>query len=115
MGLQGLRDLVVNCNNMTRLLETLVQEVDDLVLLFTASTPTVNFRYVPTGEVLSGVILDTINKQISGQIIDGGEAHVPKKPRQMEWFRCARAFFTMRTAKTPCTTWLIWFGSWVHN
>tara|TARA_Y100000588_G_scaffold134980_1_gene148419 strand:- start:543 stop:914 length:372 start_codon:yes stop_codon:yes gene_type:complete len=75
---QGFRDLVVNCNNMTRLLETLVQEVDDLVLLFTASTPTVNFRYVPTGEALSGAILDTINKQISGQIVDGGEAHVPK-------------------------------------
>ncbi len=83
MGRQGFLDPVVNCNNMIRLLETLMQEVDDLVLLFIASTPTVNFRYVPTGEVLSGVILDTINKQISGQIIDGEEAHVPKN--QGKW------------------------------
>ncbi len=77
LGRDGVRDMVINCNNMARLLERLVGEIDNLELLSPASASTVNFRYVPTEEKMSEDAIDALNQQLSDKITDGGEAHIP--------------------------------------
>ncbi len=77
LGRDGMRDLVINCNNMARLLEELVEKSSDLELLSPASVSTVNFRYVPADTTMSNEVLDALNQKISDQITDGGEAHIP--------------------------------------
>ena len=53
LGLEGVRDMVINCNNMARLLGELVEQSDNLELLSRASASILNFRYVPTGTTMS--------------------------------------------------------------
>ncbi|MCP4238724.1 MAG: amino acid decarboxylase, partial [Aestuariibacter sp.] len=77
LGFEGVRDMVVNCNNMARLLERLVRDADDLELLSPASTSVANFRYVPKGVTHTSESLDALNQKISDAIADGGEAHIP--------------------------------------
>ncbi len=77
LGHDGVRDMVINCNNMARLLGERVQQSDDLELLAPPSVSTVNFRYVPVGSAISAAALDTLNQQISDDILDSGEAHMP--------------------------------------
>ncbi len=77
LGRDGVRDMVINCNNMARLLHELVEESDCLELLSPASVSTVNFRYMPTGAALSNEALDALNQKISDDIADCGEAHIP--------------------------------------
>ncbi len=77
LGRKGVRDMVVNCNNMARLLHELVEESECLELLSPASASTVNFRYVPTHKTLSNAALDALNQKISDDIGDNGEAHIP--------------------------------------
>ena len=74
LGRDGVRDMVVNCNNMARLLSEIVEGANDLELLAPVSVSTVNFRYVPSG---SDVSLDTLNQAISDDIANSGEAHIP--------------------------------------
>jgi glutamate/tyrosine decarboxylase-like PLP-dependent enzyme len=74
LGRDGVRDMVVNCNNMARLLGEIVEGANDLELLAPVSVSTVNFRYVPSG---SDVSLDTLNQAISDDIANSGEAHIP--------------------------------------
>jgi len=62
---------------MARRLEELVKTSDDLELLSPASVSTLNFRYVPKGKSLSDEKLDILNQQISDDITDSGEAHIP--------------------------------------
>lgn len=76
LGREGVRDLVVNCNNMARLLGELVETSDNLELLSPPSVSTVNFRYVPAGAT-SGEALDALNQRISDAIAESGEAHIP--------------------------------------
>lgn len=77
LGRDGVRDMVINCNNMARLLGELVTKSEDLELLAPASVSTVNFRYVPTGKSMSNDALDALNQRISDDIEDSGEAHIP--------------------------------------
>lgn len=77
LGRTGVRDLVVNCNNMARLLAERVEKEERLELLSPASVSTVNFRYVPKGQNLNDEELDRLNQRISDDIRDGGEAHIP--------------------------------------
>ena len=50
LGRDGVRDMVINCNDMARLLGQLVEKSDDLQLLAPVSASVVNFRYVPPGK-----------------------------------------------------------------
>jgi len=77
LGRDGVRDMVINCNNMARLLQRLVEQSDDLELLSPASASTVNFRYVPAGTSISEEELDTLNQKISDEIAESGQAHIP--------------------------------------
>jgi len=77
LGRDGVRDMVVNCNNMARLLGELVEKSDNLELLSPVSVSVVNFRYAPPGISLPGGALDALNKKISDAIKDSGEAHIP--------------------------------------
>jgi glutamate/tyrosine decarboxylase-like PLP-dependent enzyme len=77
LGRDGVCDMVINCNNMARLLGELVEKADDLELLSPASVSTVNFRYVATGKSLSSEALNALNQRISDNIADSGEAHIP--------------------------------------
>jgi len=74
LGRDGIRDMVVNCNNMARLLGEIVAGASDLELLAPVSVSTVNFRYVPSR---SDVSLDALNQTISDDIASSGEAHIP--------------------------------------
>jgi glutamate/tyrosine decarboxylase-like PLP-dependent enzyme len=77
LGRDGVRDMVINCNNMARLLGKLVEKSDDLELLSPVSVSVVNFRYVPTVSSLSHEALNALNQRISDNIVDSGEAHIP--------------------------------------
>jgi len=77
LGRDGVRDMVINCNNMARLLGGITAASDDLELLAPVSVSTVNFRYSPAGAALSNEALNTLNQQISDAIADSGEAHIP--------------------------------------
>ncbi len=77
LGRDGVRDMVINCNNMARLLGKLVEKSGDLELLSPVSVSTVNFRYVPVGRSLSNEALNALNQRISDDIVDSGEAHIP--------------------------------------
>ncbi|MBT4522769.1 MAG: hypothetical protein HOC23_22445, partial [Halieaceae bacterium] len=77
LGRDGVRDMVINCNKLARLLGQLVEDSDNLELLSPASVSTVNFRYVPLGTSLSDDALDTLNQRVSDAIEDCGEAHIP--------------------------------------
>jgi glutamate/tyrosine decarboxylase-like PLP-dependent enzyme len=77
LGRDGVRDMVINCNNMARLLGKLVEKSGDLELLSPVSVSTVNFRYVPMGTSLSNEALNALNQRISDDIVDSGEAHIP--------------------------------------
>jgi glutamate/tyrosine decarboxylase-like PLP-dependent enzyme len=77
LGLEGVRDMIVNCNNMARLLEQQIAKADDLELLSPASVSTVNFRYAPSAISLSDEALGVLNQQISDDIAASGEAHIP--------------------------------------
>ena len=77
LGREGLRDMVVNCNNLARLLGELIGKSDDLELLAPVSVSTVNFRYCPAGADLPAGDLDTLNQHISDRIVESGEAHIP--------------------------------------
>ena len=74
LGRNGVRDMVVNCNNLAQLLGKEVEESDDLELLAPVSISTVNFRYVPKDGAQS---LDALNQRISDEIGTSGEAHIP--------------------------------------
>lgn len=77
LGRDGVRDMVINCNNMARLLGKLVEKSGDLELLSPVSVSTVNFHYVPMGTSLSNEALNALNQRISDDIVDSGEAHIP--------------------------------------
>ncbi|MCP4926356.1 MAG: aminotransferase class I/II-fold pyridoxal phosphate-dependent enzyme, partial [Gammaproteobacteria bacterium] len=77
LGREGVRDMVINCNNMARLLGELVEKSGNLELLSPVSVSTVNFRYVPEGISLSDEALNALNQKISDAIVDSGEAHIP--------------------------------------
>jgi aromatic-L-amino-acid decarboxylase len=77
LGREGVRDMVINCNNMARLLGELVEKSGNLELLSPVSISMVNFRYVPEGTSLSNETLDSLNQKISDDIVDNGEAHIP--------------------------------------
>jgi len=77
LGRDGVRDMVINCNNMARLLGKLVEKSGDLELLSPVSISTVNFRYVPMGTSLSNEASNALNQRISDDIVDSGEAHIP--------------------------------------
>jgi glutamate/tyrosine decarboxylase-like PLP-dependent enzyme len=77
LGREGVRDMVINCNNMARLLGELVEISENLELLSPVSVSTVNFRYVPEGTSLSNEALNALNQKISDDIVDSGEAHIP--------------------------------------
>ncbi|MEM7226676.1 MAG: pyridoxal-dependent decarboxylase [Pseudomonadota bacterium] len=74
LGRDGVRDMVVNCNDMARLLGKIVEQADDLELLAPVSVSVVNFRYVPQNADAS---LDDLNRRISDDIAKSGEAHLP--------------------------------------
>ena len=74
VGRHGVRDMIVNCNNLARLLGKVIREADDLELLAPVSVSVVNFRYVPKKAVVS---LDDLNRRISDDIASSGEAHIP--------------------------------------
>ncbi len=76
LGREGVRDMVINCNNMARLLGELVEISENLELLSPVSVSTVNFRYVPGGTSLSNEALNALNQKISDDIVDSGEAHI---------------------------------------
>ncbi len=77
LGRDGVRDMVINCNNMARLLGDLVAKSDDLELLSPVSVSVANFRYVPPGAGLSNEALNALNQQISDAITATGKAHIP--------------------------------------
>lgn len=77
LGREGVREMVINCNNMARLLGALVEQSDYLELLSPPSVSTVNFRYVPAGKTVTDDALDALNQKISNAISDSGEAHIP--------------------------------------
>jgi glutamate/tyrosine decarboxylase-like PLP-dependent enzyme len=77
LGREGVRDMVINCNNLARLLGALVEKSDQLQLLSPPSVSTVNFRYVPKGLPPSNEALDNLNQKISDDISHSGEAHIP--------------------------------------
>jgi aromatic-L-amino-acid decarboxylase len=76
LGCDGVRDMVINCNNLARLLGELIEKSADLELLAPVSVSTVNFRYLPDGRDLTAAELDTLNQQISDRIGESGEAHI---------------------------------------
>jgi glutamate/tyrosine decarboxylase-like PLP-dependent enzyme len=69
--------MVINCNNMARLLGELVEKSGDLELLAPVSVSTVNFRYVPMDTSLSNEASNALTQRISDNIADSGEAHLP--------------------------------------
>ncbi len=77
LGRDGVRDMVINCNNMARLLGKLVEKTGTLELLSPVSASVVNFRYVPESTSLSNEALNALNQKISDDIVDSGEAHLP--------------------------------------
>ncbi len=77
LGRDGVRDMIVNCNNLARILGEVIGESDDLELLSPVSVSTVNFRHVPVGPSLSESELNILNQNISDAIVDSGEAHIP--------------------------------------
>ena len=77
LGREGVRKMVINCNNLARLLGERVKEARDLEILSPPSISTVNFRYIPKGTELSDGQLDTLNQKISDDIARSGEAHIP--------------------------------------
>jgi glutamate/tyrosine decarboxylase-like PLP-dependent enzyme len=77
LGRDGVRDMVINCNDLARLLGELVERSINLELLAPVSTSTVNFRYRPAGTSLSGEALNALNQRISDDIEASGEAHIP--------------------------------------
>ncbi len=77
LGRDGVRDMVINCNNMARLLGKLVEKSGDLELLAPVSASVVNFRYLPMGRSLSNEALNAFNQRISDDIERSGEAHIP--------------------------------------
>lgn len=77
LGRDGVRDMVINCNNLARLLGELIEKSDDLELLAPVSVSTVNFRYLPADRELPVDDLDSLNQQISDRIENSGEAHIP--------------------------------------
>lgn len=77
LGSDGVRAMVINCNNMARLLGEMVEASDDLELLSPPSVSVANFRYVPKDSTLSDGALDTLNQKISDAIAESGEAHIP--------------------------------------
>lgn len=77
LGRDGVRDMVVNCNDMARLLGKLVDNSDQLELLSPVSASVANFHYVPTGASLSIEALNALNQKISDSIEESGEAHIP--------------------------------------
>ncbi len=77
MGRDGARDLIVNCNNLARLLGSLVEAADDMEMLAPVSLSIVNFRYVPVSRDLSDDGLDALNDTITEKIGESGEAHIP--------------------------------------
>ncbi|MBT4890011.1 MAG: aminotransferase class V-fold PLP-dependent enzyme [Rhodospirillales bacterium] len=77
LGRDGVRDMVINCNNMARLLGELIEQSDNLELLSPPSVSTINFRYIPTGASLPSEALNTLNQKLSDAITDCGEAHIP--------------------------------------
>jgi aromatic-L-amino-acid decarboxylase len=77
LGREGVRKMVINCNNLARLLGELVEEADDLEILSPPSISTVNFRYTPKDAELSDMQLDALNQKISDAIAHSGEAHIP--------------------------------------
>lgn len=77
MGRHGVRDMIVNCNTLARLLGDLIERSDDMELLSPVSLSIVNFRYVPPGQGLSDEDLDRLNDDITEKIAASGEAHVP--------------------------------------
>jgi glutamate/tyrosine decarboxylase-like PLP-dependent enzyme len=77
LGRDGVRDMVINCNNMARLLGKLVENAGDLELLSPVSVSVVNFRYVPMDASLSIEALNALNQRISDNIEGSGEAHIP--------------------------------------
>ena len=77
LGRDGVRDMVINCNNMARLLGKLVEKSGDLELLAPVSASVVNFRYLPVGRSLSNEALNAFNQRISDDIERSGEAHIP--------------------------------------
>jgi len=77
MGRTGVRDLVIRCNALARLLDGCVSDAPDLELLSPTSLSVVNFRYVPEGKGLNEEQLDALNETISSAISDSGEAHIP--------------------------------------
>jgi len=77
LGRDGVRDMVINCNDLARLLGELVERSRNLELLAPVSTSTVNFRYRPAGTSLSGEALNGLNQRISDDIEASGEAHIP--------------------------------------
>jgi len=76
LGRDGVRDMVVNCNNLARLLGKHIEESANLELLAPVSVSTVNFRYRPAGMELPADDLDALNEQISDRIVESGEAHI---------------------------------------
>ncbi len=46
LGLEGVRDMVIQCNNMARLLGELVEKSDNLELLSQASASTLNLFHL---------------------------------------------------------------------
>ncbi len=77
LGHDGVRDMVINCNDMARLLEKLIEKSNNLELLSPASVSTVNFRYLPPASTLSNEAVDVLNQKISDGIMNSGEAHIP--------------------------------------
>lgn len=77
LGRDGVRDMVINCNDMARLLGKIIIQSNDLELLSPVSVSTVNFRYVPPSNDLSADSLNALNQQISDDIVESGEAHIP--------------------------------------
>jgi aromatic-L-amino-acid decarboxylase len=77
LGLAGVRDMVINCNDLASLLGQLIEQSDNLELLSPVSISTVNFRYLPTATSWSDEALSDLNQRISDAITDSGEAHIP--------------------------------------
>jgi glutamate/tyrosine decarboxylase-like PLP-dependent enzyme len=76
LGLAGVRDLVVRCNQLAALLGRLVEDAPDFELLAPVSLSICNFRYVPQGDT-DEAALDRLNDAIADEIGRTGEAHMP--------------------------------------
>jgi aromatic-L-amino-acid/L-tryptophan decarboxylase len=74
LGRDGVRDMVINCNDLARLLGDLIEQSGDMKLLAPVSISVVNFQYAPAGYTGS---LDDLNQHISDDIVASGEAHMP--------------------------------------